>query len=196
MNVAEPTSSPPPSLTVPALVVRAQKGDRSAEGLLCQRFSPAVSAFARRRLRTTEAVREFEQDVLLLFVEALRRGAVSDPERVGGFILGICRNVALDRARQRERRQALWLEYGAVLTDAVTQPPEHPTYETIHLEDCLTQLSQRARDVIRWSYVDAKSHREIASELATSESNARILRHRTLHALRECLSKRISWEAA
>jgi hypothetical protein len=55
------------------------------------------------------------------------------------------------------------------------------------LEDCLAQL-QRARDVIRFSYIEALSHLEVAQRWAISQTNARVLRHRTLHALRECMS--------
>jgi DNA-directed RNA polymerase specialized sigma24 family protein len=49
---------------------------------------------------------------------------------------------------------------------------------------------------VRLSYVEAAGHTEIAMRLATTEANARVLRHRSLLALRECMSKRISWEAA
>lgn len=182
--------------SVAQLLVRAQSGDRAAEASLCARFVPAVRTFARRRLRTEDAVAEFTQDALLLLVEAVRRGAVEDPERVGGFILGICRNLAHERVKQRERRKALWEKYGADVAPLTADEPVYASYETMHLEDCVSQLSKRARDVLRLSYAEAKSHGEIAQMLATSEANARVLRHRTLGALRDCMAKRISWETA
>src|SRR6185312_2589345 len=167
-----PTDAGEPS--VADLVARAAAGDREAETILCRRFLHAVRTFARRR-----------------------RGAVEDPPRLGGFVLGICRNVAHDRVRQRERREALWQRYGTAwesLEDRMPAADEVPGYDIIHLEDCLSRLSQRARDVVRLAYAEAKSHREIAERLATSETNARVLRHRTLIALRGCISERMSWE--
>ncbi|HXU63125.1 MAG TPA: sigma-70 family RNA polymerase sigma factor [Polyangia bacterium] len=190
-----PTDAGEPS--VADLVARAAAGDREAETILCRRFLHAVRTFARRRLRAADAVEEFTQDVLLVLIEALRRGAVEDPPRLGGFVLGICRNVAHDRVRQRERREALWQRYGTAwesLEDRMPAADEVPGYDIIHLEDCLSRLSQRARDVVRLAYAEAKSHREIAERLATSETNARVLRHRTLIALRGCISERMSWE--
>jgi RNA polymerase sigma-70 factor (ECF subfamily) len=178
------------------LAVRAQRGDREAEGLLCSRLAPAVAAFARRRLATRDAVREFQQDAMLLFVEALRRGAVEDPARVAGFVLGICRNLALDRVRQRERRAALWETFGAAVTAVVPALPERPTFEIMRLEDCLTGLTQRARDAVWLSYGELKSHAEVAAALGISEGNARVLRHRALATLRECLSVPKGWESA
>jgi len=190
----ELTASP-----VSQLVARAGEGDRRAEAALCRRFLPAVRSFARWRLRTPDAVAEFTQDVLLLVLEALRRRAIEDPARLGGFVLGVCRNVALDRVRQRERRQLLWQQYGAAWENIEERMPgtdEVPGYDIIHLEDCLNRLSQRARDVVRLAYAEAKSHREIADHLATTEANARVLRHRTLLTLRSCMSDRMSWESA
>jgi RNA polymerase sigma-70 factor (ECF subfamily) len=178
------------------LVLQAQKGDRSAEAALSARFVPAIRAFARRRLRTADAVREFQQDVLVLFVEALRRGAIEDPNRVPGFVLGICRNVALERARQRERRTALLEMYGEDLVPHEQVLPPRATTEILRLEECLTSVSQRARDVVWLSYGEVLAHAEIAAKLGISEGNARVLRHRTLAALRECMSKPHAWEEA
>ena len=178
------------------LVARARQGERLAEEALCRRFAPAVRAFARRRLRGADAIEEFAQDVLLLMVEALREGRVEQAERFGGFVLGICRNLAFDRARQRERREALWQTYGVALQAVSVDAIESETYEIAHLEDCLCQLSKRARDLLWLGYAEARGHEEVAAALAISASNARVLRHRTLASLRECMSKRMSWELA
>lgn len=181
--------------SVSELVSQAAAGQREAEATLCERFAPVVRAFARRRLRGADAVEEFAQDVLLTMLEALRAGRVSQPERIGGFVLGICRNLALDRVRQRERREELWQIHGAALQSVSAEAVEH-SYEASHLEDCLSQLSQRSRDLIRLGYVESQGHDDIAAALSISPANARVLRHRTLASLRECMSKRMSWEAA
>lgn len=178
------------------LAARAQGGDRDAEAALCLRLAPAVRAFARRRLGNAEAVREFQQEVMLLFVEALRRGAVEDPARVAGFVLGICRNLSLERVRQRERREQLWQTYGLTAQAFDGNVPDHATLEVMRLEDCLTELSQRARDVLWLSYGELRSHAEVAQQLGITEGNARVLRHRSLALLRECLSTPKFWEAA
>jgi RNA polymerase sigma-70 factor, ECF subfamily len=186
-----------PAVDSPAeLVSRASRGERQAEADLVRAFAPVVRAFARRRLRGADAVEEFAQDVLLTLLEALREGRVEQADRVGGFVLGICRNLAFDRARNRERRDALWQTYGAALESVSVDAVETEHYELAHLEDCLSQLSKRARDVVRLGYVEAQGHDEVAAALEITPQNARVLRHRTLASLRECMSKRMSWEAA
>jgi len=195
MSMSTAASATPAETPVAALVERAAGGDREAESVLCRRFEGAVRLFARRRLRKPEAVDEFAQDVMLVLIEALRSGAVNDPARLGGFVLGICRNLAADRVRQKERREALWAQYGSALAPPVVEPTRDEVgYDVIHLEDCMSQLPERSRDVVRLAYGEARSADEIASQLGTSAVNARVLRHRALQALRTCMSKRISWE--
>ena len=195
MTLTETLTETAPA-AVAELVLAAGRGERSAEATLCQRLAPVVRGFARRRLRGAEAVEEFAQDALLLMIEALREGRVEQPERLGGFVLGICRSLAFDRARQRERRAALWETYGPALHVVSLEAVERESYEIAHLEDCLSQLSKRARDLVRLGYVESRAHDEVAAELDISPANARVLRHRTLGSLRECMSKRMSWEAA
>ncbi len=189
--------SPTSERTIVSLVQAAEQRDPKAEEELCRRFASAVRTFARRRLRSSDAVEEFAQDVMLHFVEALRRGAIDDPARVGGFVLGICRNLARDRARARERRAQLWEQYGAALEVLEADAPDRSRREMAHLEDCLSQLAERTRHVIRYAYVEGESNVTIASRLGMTEGNVRVVRHRALATLRDCMSSpKLSWEGA
>lgn len=173
------------------VVLRALGGDRGAEREVCERLLPAVRVFAARRLRPS-SVEDFAHDVLLLLVEALREGKIQDPARVAAFALGICRNLARERARTDDRRRELMDRYG--LSDAdLAVWDSHAHVRRDHLEDCYSQLTERARRVIRMSFCQEEPDSEIASILSISEANVRIVRHRSLAALRTCLEKPISW---
>ena len=172
-------------------ILRALAGDREAEREICSRLLPAVRAFAQRRLRPG-SVDDFAHDVLLLFIEALREGRIQDGSRLAGFALGICRNLARERARTDERRRDLMNRFG--LTEADFTSWDRPTFvRRGHLEDCYSQLTERARRVLRATFCNDDLDREIAKDLAVTEANVRIIRHRSLAALRECLEKPISW---
>jgi RNA polymerase sigma-70 factor (ECF subfamily) len=190
IRIEETASSPTADL-----VAKVPAGDRDAEGELCRRFLPAVRAFARRRLRGA-AVEEFVQDALVIFVEALRQGAVQDGARAGGYLLGICRNLARDRARARDRRDELWATYGATVSEHAAEPQERLAWEAIHLEDCVSKLARRAREVVIFTFADGMSDAEISGKVDAAEGNVRVVRHRALKALRECMAGRITWEDA
>lgn len=173
------------------VVLRALEGDRGAEREICARLLPAVRAFAARRLRSS-SVEDFTNDALVLLVEALREGRIQDPERVAAFALGICRNLARERARTHDRRRELMDRYG--LTDAdLTVWDAQLQVRRDHLEDCYSQLADRSRRVLRMTFCSEDADSDIARALSLSEANVRIIRHRTLAALRECLEKPISW---
>jgi RNA polymerase sigma-70 factor (ECF subfamily) len=184
----------PDEPSLPALVGAAAAGDRRAEEALCRKFAPAVRTFWRRRLSGAE-IDELTQDVMLRFVQALRSGAVAEPERVGGFVLGICRNLARERVRTAERRAELWAQFSEVLA-SLEDEPTLATYQLAQLEDCLSHMTQRSRDVLRHAYVDGHSAAESAEQLAMTEGNVRVVRHRALEALRTCMSQKVFWEVA
>ena len=173
-------------------MLRAFAGDRDAERQVCARLLPALRAFAGRRLPSA-SVDDFAHDALLLFVEALRDGRIQDPARAPAFALGICRNLVRERARVSERRRELLARYGLTdVEDADLSAPTIPVRRE-HLEDCYSQLTDRARRVIRATFCDDNVDGDIARALAITEVNVRIIRHRSLAALRACLERPISW---
>ncbi|HSC87090.1 MAG TPA: sigma-70 family RNA polymerase sigma factor [Polyangiaceae bacterium] len=177
--------------SVDPLVLSALAGDRHAERELCARLLPAIRAFAARRLRAASA-EDFSQDVLTLFIEALRSGRVQDGSRLAAFALGICRNLARERARNDERRRELSDLYGPTSDDLETWDAPLRVRRD-HLEDCFSQLTERSRQVMRSTFCEDSLDSDIARLLAISEANVRIIRHRTLAVLRDCLSRPISW---
>ncbi len=173
------------------LALRALAGDREAEREVCQRLLPAVRAFAQRRLRPS-SVDDFAHDVLLVLIEAMRAGRVDDPARLSAFALGVCRNLARDRARTDERRRNLMDRFGVTDADLAAWDSTLQVRRE-HLEDCYSQLRSRARQVISATFCKEDTDADIAQALSISEANVRTIRRRGLVALRDCLDKPISW---
>lgn len=176
-----------------SVIERALQGDRESERDVCRRLLPAIRAFAARRLQGSTA-EDFAQDALLLLLQALREGRIQDPARVAGFALGICRNLARERARSGERRRELMEKYGFGEELPALEAPA--TLRREHLEDCYSQLTDHARRVISASFCDESDDAQIALALSISTVNVRVIRHRSLAALRSCLERPISWSQA
>jgi RNA polymerase sigma-70 factor (ECF subfamily) len=188
MSVSAAAAVPP----VEDVVLLALRGDRDAEAEVCRRIMGAVRAFAARRL-TGSAVDDFAQDVLLLVIDALREGRIEEPAHVASFALGVCRNLARERARASDRRAELLQRFGMTEEDLVVF--DAPLMlRRAHLEDCFSKLTERARQVIRATFCDDEDDAPIADALAISTANVRVIRHRAIAALRECLQGPISWE--
>jgi RNA polymerase sigma-70 factor (ECF subfamily) len=183
-----------PASQVSQLLERAATGDRGSEALLVQRLRPAMQAFVRRRIRGAEAD-ELVQDAVLALIGAIRERRVAEAAPLGAFALGICRNLLRDGARAAERRAELWERYGQAEEPVAAPPPGDELFNRGVLEDCLAQLTQRARAVVRRAVIDGESNPEIAQALELKEGNVRVIRHRALAQLRECLSKPLVWGA-
>jgi RNA polymerase sigma-70 factor (ECF subfamily) len=177
---------------VAELVTRAGDGDRLAEQTLCTRMFPAVFVFARRRLGSTAMAEDFTQDMMLLLVEALRGRKIEEPGRLGAWVLGVCRNQARQRATRAERRRDLWERY-APREDASVDAATLALLRPGHLEDCLSQLTERSRQVLRSSFFEGEGGAQIGEALGMTEGNVRVVRHRALAQLRGCLNEPLSW---
>jgi RNA polymerase sigma-70 factor (ECF subfamily) len=81
------------------LVTRARAGDRSAYGLLVERFQPTVYALALGRLRNPSEAQELTQEV---FVHSmLRLGQLREPAAFAGWLRQITVRMALNRLTRR-----------------------------------------------------------------------------------------------
>lgn len=184
------------ALTESSLVERARSGDASAYRELITRLAPAVRAYAKRRLGQEAAVEDFTQDALLAFVEAVEKDRIEDPARAASFALGICHNLARERAKVRDRRRSAVERFGDFADAATTHEPL--LLDRARLEDCLSYLTGRAQRVLHGSYFLEDSDAEIAARMELSPANVRVIRHRSIAALRECVegSATTSWESA
>lgn len=152
-----------------------------AEAEVCRRFAPRIRLYGLKHLRDEERARDLVQAVLVAVIEAMRAGRVEEPEHFDRFVLGVCRHVAT-RAWQREARMqpSDAVDLGAVM-------PAMDALDIPALMSCIEKLEDRARTVLHLSFYRDKSADEIAGALGTSAGNVRVVRHRAMAQLRDCL---------
>jgi RNA polymerase sigma-70 factor (ECF subfamily) len=156
--------------------------DAAAEAELCRRFAPRVRLYGLRHLRDPHAAADLVQQVLMMTLERLRAGKLREPERLASYVLGMCRMVVMDQRRSATRRGALLEAYG--VTEEAVEPAESHAFERDKLAACLEGLSERERGVLVASFFDEES----AKEFKLSAGNVRVIRHRALGRLRECMN--------
>jgi RNA polymerase sigma-70 factor (ECF subfamily) len=159
--------------------------DTAAEAELYRRLAPRVRLYGLRHLRDRHAAADLVQQVLLMTLERLRAGKLREPERIASFVLGTCRMTVLEIRRGTRRRDAL-LETWGDATEAV-QAPEPLALDPDRLARCLEALSERERSVVVQSFFADKQADEVGAELSISGGNVRVIRHRALARLRECM---------
>lgn len=159
-------------------------GLREAERALCRRYAARIRLYGLRHLRDEERARDLVQTVLLGVLQAAREGRVREPEQLVRFVLGTCRNAVL-RLREIDRRAEPATDE-VLAAAAGTEAPRDPVNAAVLLR-CLGSLGDRARRVLELSFHEELESDEVATRLALTRGNVRVIRHRALAALRACL---------
>lgn len=164
----------------------AGSGDaRDAERALVRRFAPRIRLYGLRHLGSEEAARDLVQDVILKVLVALRAGRLENADSLASFVLGTCRHVVWDGRRAEQRARVLTAETAAIAAEG---EPQHPlTIDFIGLLRCLQHLPERDRVVVRMSFNEDRSADDIGQRLGITAGNVRVIRHRALARLGECL---------
>jgi len=168
------------------LVLQIASGEgREAEAELFRRMAPRVRLYGLRHLRDEHAAEDLAQQVLITTLEALRGGRLREPEKLASFVLGMCRMTVLDMRRGAQRKERLLEQFGADLLAPVQ--PSLPQLDHEQLTRCVQNLKERERTVVVMTFYDEQTGADVARLLGVSEANVRVIRHRAIHQLRECM---------
>lgn len=163
----------------------------AAEAELCRRFWQRARLYGLRHLRGVTEAEDLAQQVMEVMLTALRRSRIDDLELLDRYVLGVCRNVAHALRRSRERTAKAERRLALEPAPEVEQPPEPPwgTQSVERLTLCLGGLSQREQRVVQLSFAEWRSSAEIAEQLGVAPGNVRVIRHRAMRKLRECMDR-------
>jgi RNA polymerase sigma-70 factor (ECF subfamily) len=171
------------------LVVRAAAGDRSAFGVLVERYAAVARRVARAVLGNPEDADDAAQDGML---SALVKLDQYDPRRpFGPWLLRIVANAATDRRRRRTVRQVEPLD--AALTAGGPRPDTTAERRELgeRLRQALAELPERRRVAVVLFDVEGYSHAEIAAVLGIPEGT---VRSEVFHARRRLRALLADWK--
>jgi RNA polymerase sigma-70 factor (ECF subfamily) len=158
--------------------------DGEAEERLCGALGRPIRLYGLRHLGRADLADDLVQDVLLLTLERLRAGTVRDPANLVSFVLGTCRRLIADGRKGERRRRGLETRF---------LPRGEPTAEPsayvdrARLDHCLGALAERERVVVTLTFVAESDPGEIARALRLEPGHVRVVRHRALARLRDCM---------
>lgn len=164
-----------------------EKIDSAAESALYQSLAPRVRLYGLKHLRDPHAAHDLVQQVLLTTLEHLRQGKVREAERIASYVLGMCRMTVLEIRRGAWRREQLMEKWGD--TAEAFEAPEPLALDEARLKKCLEALAERERTVVALSFYADKDGDEVAADLGLKAGNVRVIRHRALGKLRECMGE-------
>jgi len=166
-----------PAAEWPALMARAQAGDREAYNQLLKAMVPAIRAFARKKIADEALVEDVIQETLLA-IHRVRH--TYDPHRpILPWIAAITSARAIDALRQRGRNHEVQDE------GALTLQPAEPERELPDLDLYLQNLPTRQREIVESVHLREQSLAQAAAETNMSVSAVKSLLHRAMLNLRK-----------
>lgn len=137
----------------------ARGGDLDSFGELCGLYYKPVAAIAYSVLGDHQLAEDAAQEAFARALRGLHR--LRRPERFGAWLARICRNLAVQMARARNRDGK-----AGDVWDLAARPEEDEV--GLAVRRCLGRLKARDREVIVLKYYDNLSHDQIAAVLRLS----------------------------
>ncbi len=166
-----------------AAAIRGGSEGQRAERAICERYGGRVRRFAEHHLRDAQLAADVTQEVFLVVIDAMRRGRIEQPDRLGAFILATCRHLVWDENRGEGRRRRPLPELGPEAVEL----PAVGEIDRFRLERCLMRLAEREMGVVVLTYIADWPPERIATAFGTTPGNVRVIRHRAMARLRACL---------
>lgn len=165
----------------PEIVEKIRAGDTAAMEELYGIFSRGIRYYLCRHLGPQE-LDDRVHDSFLIVVQAIRNGALREPERLMGFVRTIVRRQVaayIDQAVQN-RRDFTDMEMGGRVPDLRLNPEQKAIHEEkagIMLK-VLRGISARDREILTRFYLYEQTQEQICAEMNLSETQFRLLKSR------------------
>jgi len=161
---------------------QALEGNEAAYRRLLAAVAERLRAQMRGRLARWGATDVEAEDVVqeTLLAIHLKRHTWNRVERFEPWLAAVARNKLIDALRRRGRRVELPIEeFEASLADESQANRD----SALDVPVLLSQLGERAREIVRLVSIEGEDARTVATRLGMSEVNVRVTLHRSLKSL-------------
>jgi RNA polymerase sigma-70 factor (ECF subfamily) len=166
-----------------AIVTRAQAGDSEAFGLLYDHYLDPIYRFIYYKVFSREVAEDLTSDT---FMKALKRFSSYNPERgrFNSWLYQIARNTVVDY--YRTKKESVPIDDVFDLGHDERTPEQLDALQGLaKVEEYLTTLPARQREIITLRIWEGKSFDEIASLLGGTEGSVKMAFSRSIRQLRE-----------
>jgi RNA polymerase sigma-70 factor, ECF subfamily len=167
------------------------KGDLETERHFVAYFAELLRIKLRKALCSPQAVDDIQQETFLRVLNVLRRkNGLANPEKLGAFVNGVCRDVLIEYYRSISRHGP-----SSEPDLDVAGPGPDPEAECVNEErkrgvrEILEQLPARDREILRLVFMEEKEKDEVCRICDVNRGYLRVLLHRAKNRFRDGAAK-------
>lgn len=162
-----------------------QRGDRDTQNHFVGYFGKLLRIILRSRKLPMHVINDLQQETFLRVLVAVRIGDVRQPERLGAYVISVCKNILSEHYRLLAREQTMDL-------DMADGPDEAADLEARIIADensrrvraTISRLSERDRAVLQ-AMMQGRDKDEVCHELNVTRDYLRVLTHRAAENFRD-----------
>jgi RNA polymerase sigma-70 factor, ECF subfamily len=162
-------------------------GDQATEQHFVTYFSELLRIKLSRLLRDRHAVEDARQETFLRVLNILRRkNGLSEPEKLGAFVNGVCTNVVAEYFRAAARHpQSPSAEFDLVASSPNPEADVVDEERRRNIRQILESLPPRDQQILRLLFLEEMEKDEVCRVCQVDRSYLRVLLHRAKNRFRE-----------
>lgn len=173
-----------------AYLERLAAGDPETERHFSEYFSELILIKLRSHQYARNVIEDVRQETFLRVLQAIRRKAIREPERIGAFVISVCNHVVQEQGR-----------LGARLTFTDDSAPELPDdragceeelvsrQEADQVRAILSELSPKNRKLLAAVFLEERPTEEICKQFKVDQNYLRVLLFRARKQFRKAMEK-------
>lgn len=177
-----------PETTEAELVTLAIAGDAEAFGDLYERYLTPIFQYIYYRVSNHAEAEDLTEIVFLKAWEALP-GYRLGKAPFQAWLYRIAHNIVIDHYRTRKEQVAIDEQPLAAGEAYLPESQAIELEQSNRLLAAVAQLDEAYQEVLTLRFLNELSHAEVAEIMDRSEGAVRVLQHRALNALRDCLAE-------
>ncbi len=160
------------------IIARVQGGERDEFLELFERYYARVESYAWRQLQDAEAARDLASETMLRAYRSIDTYRFGERMPYLGYLLLICRHLALNERARRSARPTQSLDADARLTETLEAPGETPLMHLLEqerrlmLHSALDSLAAEDREIIHLAFERDLSRRDIGAIMSKPSVSA------------------------
>jgi RNA polymerase sigma-70 factor (ECF subfamily) len=139
-------------------------------------------------------VDDLVQETLARFFRAEQRQLIRNPDELGAFLNGVCRNVILEYRRRIRREPPL--DPDAPIVDAGSRPEAEIFEMRDAIDNGLQELAERDRAILRSLYLEGREKEDICKEWGMSDAQFRVVLFRAKERFRRVYNTELKRNSA
>lgn len=180
------------------LVEGIRAGDARAEDELIARFGEGISFLLRRWTRDRATAEDLYQETFRLALEKIRKGEVREPEKLGGFLQSLAKNLSLAHYRRGAVRETREEDLDGVAARFAGPEPDEQLGRLLRAErsvlvrQVLAELkSDRDRQALFRFYISEEDREQICADMGLSGTELNMVLFRARRRFRDLYERRV-----